>query len=270
MAKPGARTTWAGWFPKSFSKLLTSFDIPAATAHKLALSIRQFITHGMGEIWRERNAAQHQPKERKEINDKITTAFDTRIQLGIDTSPHNSAKDIHALPFRIKAKWLENSTTKIEARVKRDKERTQAACAFKEGRAPKWNASADKTKQKKTKRTAKETAKETDSSINPWSLSSTAAPRRSLAPARPAPTAAAAAAAAADATDADVTITAAGPPPSSANITLEPSIDLKRGKRDKQSQQQRADHPDLENTQGKEHHEPHDAHMPTADSYQAP
>ena len=77
-------------------------------------------------------------------------------------------------------------------------------------------------KTEKDERTAKVTAKETDSSINPWSLSSTAAPSRSLAPARPAPTAAA------DATDADVTITAAGPPPSSANITLEPSIDLQR------------------------------------------
>ena len=43
MAKPGARTTWAGWFPKSFTKLLTSFDIDIteAAAHRLALSIRQ-------------------------------------------------------------------------------------------------------------------------------------------------------------------------------------------------------------------------------------
>ena len=116
MAKPGARTTWAGWFPKSFTKLLTSFDITESVAHRLALAIRQHITSGMDEIWRERNAAQHQPKERREINDKITAAFETRTQLGIDTSPHKSAKGIHALPFRIKAKWLENTIKKIEAR----------------------------------------------------------------------------------------------------------------------------------------------------------
>ena len=65
MAKPGARTAWAGWFPKSFSKLLASFGIPTATAHSLALAIREHITNGMDEMWRERNAAQHQPKERK-------------------------------------------------------------------------------------------------------------------------------------------------------------------------------------------------------------
>ena len=253
MAKPGARTTWAGWFPKSFSKLLTSFDISAATAHKLALSIRLTITHGMDEIWRERNAAQHQPKERKEINDKITTAFETRTQLGIDTSPHSSAKDIHALPFRIKAKWLENSNTKIEARVEHDKKRTLAANAFKKGRAPKWNAEADKptTKRKTrtTKGTTKETTKETDKSINPWSLSSAAASRASPAPARPARTAAAAAPAAA---------AAAAPSPSTANIALEPSIDLQRTPRDMQGQQRQADRPDQETTRGREHKEPHE------------
>ena len=42
MAKPGARTAWAGWFPKSFSKLLASFGIPTATAHSLALAIRDY------------------------------------------------------------------------------------------------------------------------------------------------------------------------------------------------------------------------------------
>ena len=51
MAKPGARTAWAGWFPKSFAKLLRSFDIPADAATGLALKIRSIITGGMDEIW---------------------------------------------------------------------------------------------------------------------------------------------------------------------------------------------------------------------------
>ena len=152
MAKPGARTTWAGWFPKSFTRLLTSFDITESVAHRLALAIRQHITSGMDEIWRERNAAQHQPKERREINDKITAAFETRMQLGIDASPHKSAKEIHSLPYRIKANWLINTTKKIEARAEQDKKRTLAASAFTEGRAPKWNADADKAKRRKKTR----------------------------------------------------------------------------------------------------------------------
>ena len=52
MRKPGARTTWAGWFPKSFAQLLASFDIDAEVAHELALSIRKVITEGMDEMWR--------------------------------------------------------------------------------------------------------------------------------------------------------------------------------------------------------------------------
>ena len=94
------------------------------------------------------DSRQQQFDLRKEMNDKITAAFETRTKLGIDTSPHNSAKDIHALPFRLKAKWLENSNAKTAARVEHDKKRTLAACAFKEGRTRKWNADADKTKQK--------------------------------------------------------------------------------------------------------------------------
>ena len=124
---------------------------------------------------RERNAAQHQPKERKEINDKITAALETRTQLGIDTGLHNTAKDVHSLPFRMKAKWLENSNTKIEAKLEHDKRRTLARRCFKEGRAPTWNADADKSKTI-TKRKTK-TTKKADSSITPWSLSSAAAAR---------------------------------------------------------------------------------------------
>ena len=122
----------------------------------------------------------------------------------------------------MKAKWLENSNTKIEARVDHDKEKDTSSLRFQRGKGPEMERkSADKTKQKRTKRIAKEA----DSSINPWSLCSTAAPRGSLAPARPA-LAATAAAVAADAATEAVTTTAAGPPPSPANITLEPSIDL--------------------------------------------
>ena len=63
MAKPGARTAWAGLFPRSFAKLLSPFDISAEAAFELALKIRSIIMGGMDEIRRERNAEQHQPKE---------------------------------------------------------------------------------------------------------------------------------------------------------------------------------------------------------------
>ena len=63
------------------------------------------ITLGMDNIWRERNSAQHQPKDRKEINNKITAAFESRERLGIDSSPHTCAEDLHKLPFRTKANW---------------------------------------------------------------------------------------------------------------------------------------------------------------------
>ena len=61
-----ARTTWMGWFPNSFSKLLKSFDIPARIAQELALQIRNVITQGMDDIWRERNTAT--PSQREERN----------------------------------------------------------------------------------------------------------------------------------------------------------------------------------------------------------
>ena len=48
MAKPGARTTWMGWFPTSFTRMLTSSQIPTKKAHELALSIRSTITNGGG------------------------------------------------------------------------------------------------------------------------------------------------------------------------------------------------------------------------------
>ena len=75
MTKPDARTTWMGWFPNSFSKLL---NIPAKIAQELALQIRNVITQGMDGIWRERNTAQNQPKVRKESNAKIQRAYEKR------------------------------------------------------------------------------------------------------------------------------------------------------------------------------------------------
>ena len=44
MTKPGARTAWAGWFPKSLTKLLTAYNIPPKEAHLMALKIRNTIT----------------------------------------------------------------------------------------------------------------------------------------------------------------------------------------------------------------------------------
>ena len=52
LAKPGARTTWMGWFPRAFTELLTSFNITTKKAHELALEIRNIITNGMDDIWR--------------------------------------------------------------------------------------------------------------------------------------------------------------------------------------------------------------------------
>ena len=51
---------------------------------------------------------------------------------------------------------------------------------------------------------------------------------------------------------------AAAPAPSTANIALEPSIDLQRTPRDMQGQQRQADRPDQETTRGREHKEPHE------------
>ena len=53
----------------------------------------------MDDVWRERNAAQRHPNQRKEMNGKITTAFDKRTALGIDSDPFHYAEDIHKLPF---------------------------------------------------------------------------------------------------------------------------------------------------------------------------
>ena len=64
MKKAGARTAWAGWFPKSFSKLLASFHIETTEAHRMALRVRAVITNGMDEIWRERNAAKIEEKRK--------------------------------------------------------------------------------------------------------------------------------------------------------------------------------------------------------------
>ena len=57
---------------------------------------------GMDDIWRERNAAQHNPNERRDINPRVYEAFELKTRLGLDQGPHASAQDIITLPHRIK------------------------------------------------------------------------------------------------------------------------------------------------------------------------
>ena len=118
MTKPGARTTWMGWFPRSFSNMLTSFQIPTKKAHELALSIRNTITNGMDEIWRERNAAQHIPKERQEINARCTKHSRRKhywpADWTKDRTQRRKTSHITHLPYRIKRKWLEIAQNRIE------------------------------------------------------------------------------------------------------------------------------------------------------------
>ena len=91
----------------------------------------------MDDMWRERNTAQHHPKERKEINDKITDAFTTRTALGIDTAPYYAAEEIHKLPHKIKAAWLAKATARNQAKTEDIKKRADAAREFAKGGCPK-------------------------------------------------------------------------------------------------------------------------------------
>ena len=206
----------------------------------------------MDNIWRERNSAQHLPKERKEINDKITSAFESRERLGIDSSPHACAGDLHKLPFRTKANWLANSETRIQELEKNNKRKLAAAKAFSEGKSPAWNKDANKgrppkrTQQKRPNpHKGNKKGKQAQPTVrSPWDNSPMAAPRGSQASAKGAQPAAAAAAgaaaaaaAAAAATAATTTIAAtargAGRPapparPSTAGIATAPSSDPKR------------------------------------------
>ena len=241
MRRPGARTAWAGWFPKSFARLLASFGIPASKAHELALEIREIITQGMDDIWRERNAAQHNPKEREEINAKITEAYNTRVALGIDTSPYHAAEEIHKRPYKIKLAWLTKATERNQAKVEDNKRRAEAVRAIAGGGCPKWNKDADIQTKNATRRN-KGAATTTAQQKSPWDTSPAAAPRGSYAfaavakragaaKATRAPAAAAAAAAAAG-VDGPKKTSAAGP--STAGIKLPPSDDPKRTKQKRQ------------------------------------
>ena len=254
MAKPGARTTWTGWFPNSFSKLLKSFDIPARIAQELALQIRNVITQGMDDIWRERNTAQHHPNARKEINAKIKEAYEKKELLGLDQGPHREASDITSLPYKMKQKWLENTNQRIAKKEEENARRAAAVKALQTGCKWAWNPAAN-TKTKRARR-RKETApvmvtpwkamatpnqtqiarkqtqpkKQTKGSddapptVNsPWDRSPAAGPAGSMASAGSAPPAAKRAAGAAAA--------AAGagrPGPSTAQCRPEPSNDLPR------------------------------------------
>jgi hypothetical protein len=100
MKKAGARTTWSGWFPRSFGNLLSEFDIPPDEAVNTAKSVRSIITNGMDEIWRERNSVQHDPNARLDINPKIDSAHERKLQLGLDNGPHATSSDVKKLPVK--------------------------------------------------------------------------------------------------------------------------------------------------------------------------
>ena len=145
-----------GWFPRSFTKLLTSFQIPTKKAHELALSIRSTITNGMDDIWRERNAAQHTPKERQEINPRVHVAFEKKTLLGLDQGPHEKAEDVTNLPYRMKKKWLENANKRIDEKETDNKRKMAAIKALTTGSKWQWNPAAiAKEKQTRKKKTEK-------------------------------------------------------------------------------------------------------------------
>jgi hypothetical protein len=223
------------------AKLLTNYGISAKDAHEMALEIRNTITQGMDSIWRERNSAQHQPKDRREINEKITTAFEKRERLGIDSSPHHSAEDLHKLPFRTKANWLANSEVKIHEREENNKRKTAATKALAEGKSPAWHKGADKgqphkRQQQKPFTSSKGNSKGKKAQLtvkSPWDNSPMAAARGSLASAQRAQPAAPAAAGAAAAAAADANGEGTSRPtarPSTADTVLTPSTDLERSK----------------------------------------
>ena len=60
-------------------------------------------------MWRERNAAQPNPQQHKEIDGWITGEFEKKEALGIETASYHTAEEIHARPHKIKKEWLTNS-----------------------------------------------------------------------------------------------------------------------------------------------------------------
>ena len=185
----------------------------------------------MDEMWRERNTAEHHPKERKEIDGLITQEFERRVALGMETMPYQAAEEIHKRPHKIKKEWLMNSRKRTQEKAEANKRRADAIKAFAEGKAPQWNAHADDNAQKNNKprmqqrvmnkRPTKRTSKATALQKNPWDSSPAAAPRESTTLARRATHAGSARAEPAAAS-------AAAPGRSTATITIPPSTDLQR------------------------------------------
>ena len=257
---------------RSFTNLLTSFQIPTKKAHELALRIRNTITIGMDDIWRERNTAQHVPKERQEINPRVLEAFEKKTRLGLDQGPHTKAEDITNLPHRMKKKWLENAQKRIDDKEEDNKRKMAAVKALTTGGKWKWNpaanAEAKQSKKKKTekpvmrtpwapaeddseqpgKRTqktkrAKTTTKKSNSANDstpvvhsPWDPSPMAAPAGSIASAGPAPPVAN------GATGAAAAAATARMGATSAQIRLAKSTDLPRREREGAPRRKRRTH----------------------------
>ena len=118
-------------------------DITAKNAQELALQIRNIITQGMDDIWRERNTAQHHPNAREEINAKIQEAYEKKELLGLDQGPHREPPDITSLPFKMKQKWLENANQRIEKKEEDNARRAAAMKALQTGSTWAWNPAAN-------------------------------------------------------------------------------------------------------------------------------
>ena len=187
MKKAGARTTWSGWFPRSFAKLLSEFDIPPDEAVNTAKSVRSIITNGMDEIWRERNSVQHDPNARVDINPKIDSAHERKLQLGLDNGPHATSSDVKKLPHSMKTKWLANATSRIATCELQLERKKKAALSFTTGSAPSWNNQADTAKisfratapPSQTPHKTPKTPKATPTQKSPWDNTPTAADVRS-------------------------------------------------------------------------------------------
>ena len=134
----------------------------------LALQIRNIITQGMDDIWRERNTAQHHPNAREEINAKIQEAYEKKELLGLDQGPHREPSDITSLPFKMKQKWLENANQRIEKKEEENARRAAAVKALQTGSKWAWNP-ATNTKTKRAGR-RKETA---SIMVPPWKAMAT-------------------------------------------------------------------------------------------------
>ena len=175
------------WFPRSFAKLLSEFDIPPDEAVNTAKSVRSIITNGMDEIWRERNSVQHDPNARVDINPKIDSAHERKLQLGLDNGPHATSSDVKKLPHSMKTKWLANATSRIATCELQLERKKKAALSFTTGSAPSWNNQADTAKisfrasapPTQTPHKTPKTPKAAPTQKSPWDNTPTAADARS-------------------------------------------------------------------------------------------